>query len=98
MHQLKLNLPVLDEVLAKLEVIDSKLESIQKTNSQNGIWITTKEAAQALGVTTRTLQNYRDRSEIPFSRFGREIRYRAEDIQAFLIKHYVKSNNREAKS
>jgi len=63
---------------------------LQKTKSLIGIWLTTKEAAKALKVTPRTLQNYRDRGEIPFSQFGREVRYYAEDIQQFLMDHYVK--------
>jgi len=89
MAQLELNLPILDEIKNRLEVIDSKLESIQKSRSLSGVWLTTKEAAKALQVTPRTLQNYRDRGEIPFTQFGREIRFRAEDIQAFLLEHYV---------
>lgn len=89
MTKLEFNLPILDEIKNQLEVIDSKLESIQKSKSFTGVWLTTKEAAKALQVTPRTLQNYRDRGEIPFTQFGREIRFKAEDIQSFLLEHYV---------
>lgn len=95
MEQINLNLPALDEIKSKLEVIDSKIDSIQKTNPSFGIWLTTKQAAKALDVTNRTLQNYRDQGLIPFSQFGRQIRYRAEDIKDFLMSHYIKANNQK---
>jgi excisionase family DNA binding protein len=77
-----------------LMVIDSKLDSIRQPVTQP-IWLTTKEAAKVLGVTTRTLQTYRDQSMIPFSQFGREVRYRAEDIQEFLMRHHIRPKNWE---
>ena len=91
MEQILINLPAIADIKQKLEVIDSKLELIQKNKAYTNVWLSTTEAAKALGITTRTLQSYRDQAMIPYSQFGREIRYRAEDIQAFLMDHYVKS-------
>ena len=56
-------------------------------------WINTEEAAQFLGVTTRTIANYRERGMIPFAQVGRVIRYRREDLNRFLMEHYVKPLN-----
>jgi excisionase family DNA binding protein len=53
------------------------------------LWLDTKQVAQLIGVTTRTIQNYRDQGMLPFSQIGRVIRYRASDIQDFLLAHYV---------
>jgi len=58
------------------------------------LWINTKEAAQFLGVTTRTIANYRQRGMIPFAQVGRVIRYRGEDLNRFLMEHYVQPNIR----
>jgi excisionase family DNA binding protein len=58
-----------------------------------GQWINTEEAAQYLGVTTRTIANYRERGMIPFSQVGRIIRYRKEDLEGFLMEHYVQPYN-----
>ena len=95
MNTIEMNLPALDEINSRLEVIDSKLESIQKERTPNNTVLTSKEAAQALRVTTRTLQSYRDQGIIPFTQFGREVRYHDEDIQQFLMDHYVKPSNKE---
>lgn len=86
-----LNSSAIDKILIKLEVIDSKLKSIRTIRETSNSLLTTKEAAKALKVTTRTLQTYRDQGDIPFIQFGREVRFRAEDIQQFLSDHYVKS-------
>lgn len=95
MTKIKLNLAILDVIQSRLAVIDSKLESIQKTKALNKKVLTSKEAALILRVTTRTLQTYRDQGIIPFFQFGREVRYHLEDIQQFLMDHYVKPSNWE---
>ena len=90
MNTLKIEIPILDEIKLKLEKIESTLDSIKNQGSfQNQVWLTTKQAAVALDVSPRTLQTYRDQGIIGFSQFGRTIRYRAEDIQAFLLDHFL---------
>ena len=93
MKTIEFEIPILNVIQSRLEVIDSKLESIQKVKTHNKKVLTSKEAALALRVTTRTLQTYRDQGIIPFFQFGREVRYHAEDIQQFLMDHYVKPSN-----
>lgn len=92
MKQLKIQIPLLEEIYSKLEVIESKLNSISKRKDQEFSWLNTKEVAELLQVSTRTIQSYRDQGIIPFSQFGREVRYRSDDIQEFLMNHYVKFN------
>jgi excisionase family DNA binding protein len=95
MRTIEIALPGVDEILDKLEIIDNRIVSMLNEGLHNNVWLTSKEAAKALRVTTRTLQSYRDQGIIPFSQFGREIRYRSEDIQAFLNDHYVKTRKQE---
>lgn len=68
---------------------------VKGANDTNLVWLNTKQVAYLLGVTARTIQNYRDQGMIPYSQIGRVIRYRAEDVQEFLMAHYVKPSNRE---
>ena len=95
MKSIQLEIPFLEELNEQIKKIDSKLESIQKGKTLNKKVLTSKEAAQALRITTRTLQSYRDQGTIPFIQFGREVRYHDEDIQQFLMDHYVKPSNKE---
>lgn len=94
METVKFEIPILDEIKMRLEKIESRMDLIQqkKSSKYNG-WLNTKEAAIALGVTPRSVQNYRDQGMLPFSQIGRVIRYRAQDIQDFLMDHYVQPFN-----
>ncbi len=75
------------------------LSNKSKTDGQKqelmNLWLDTKEVAKLMRVTTRTIQNYRDQGMLPFSQIGRVIRYRAQDVQDFLMEFYVATSNRE---
>ncbi len=69
------------------------LSNKSKTDGQKlelfNLWLDTKQVAKLIGVTTRTIQNYRDRGMLPYSQINRVIRYRASDIEKFLMRYYV---------
>lgn len=47
-------------------------------------WLSTKEAADRLGITPRTLYRFIDEGQLAAYHFGRVIRLKAEDIDAFI--------------
>jgi excisionase family DNA binding protein len=47
-------------------------------------WVSTKEAARRLGITTRTLYRLIDSGQIPAYKFGRVIRLQAEEVDQFI--------------
>ncbi len=98
MTTLELNLPALDQIISRLEVIESKIESVQKKKSISEEWISNPEAAEMLHVTLRTLQNYRDNGILPFSQVGSKIYYKLSDLREHLDSHYVAVNNRRVGS
>lgn len=51
--------------------------------------IDTKEAAILLGVSTRTVQNYRESGRLTYYQMGGAIRFRRSDIREFLSSHKV---------
>jgi hypothetical protein len=48
------------------------------------IWMSSGEAADALGLRTRTLYRLIDEGQLPAYRFGRVIRLRRDEIEAFI--------------
>lgn len=47
-------------------------------------WLSTAEAAARLGITPRTLYRFIDEGQLPGYRFGRVIRLKADEVDAFI--------------
>lgn len=47
-------------------------------------WLSTREAARQLGITTRTLYRLIDSGQIPAYKFGRVIRLQEAELDAFI--------------
>lgn len=47
-------------------------------------WLSTAEAARRLGVTPRTLYRFIDEGQLPAYRFGRVIRLKEDEVDAFI--------------
>ena len=50
-----------------------------------------EEVCRALNITKRTLQRYRDRGVIPYSRLGGKFYYRRRDLAAWLSRKTVQT-------
>lgn len=60
-------------------------------------WMTTSEVAEMLGVTKRTIENWRSNSKgPPYVKLG-NIRYRKEDVLAWVESNIVKPNASKSK-
>ena len=53
-------------------------------------WLSTNQAANELGVTVRTVYRFLDEGDLPGYRFGRVLRIKAADVEAFAEAHRVK--------
>ncbi len=47
-------------------------------------WLSTKAAAEYLGITTRTLYRLVDEGQLPAYKFGRVLRLKQDDVDAFI--------------
>lgn len=47
-------------------------------------WLSTADAASRLGITPRTLYRFIDEGQLPAYRFGRVIRLKADEVDAFI--------------
>jgi len=54
-------------------------------------WLSNEDVCCLLGISKRTLQNYRDQRRIPFYQIGRKIYYKVNDVDYFLEMHHIKS-------
>jgi hypothetical protein len=73
--------PVLDQ----LKNLSSKLG--QMKGLDDTLVYSNDSLAKLLGVCRRTLQGYRDKRKINYSKVGRRIFYRREDVENFLLTH-----------
>ena len=57
---------------------------MRKSKETTPRWLGTAAAAKELGVTLRTVYRFLDEGTLPGYRFGRVIRVKAADVQAFV--------------
>jgi len=60
-------------------------DTLSPMSSSSGIvWLNTRETAQRLGVTPRTLYRFIDDGQLPAYRFGRVIRLKEVEVETFI--------------
>ena len=75
-----------EELKAKLNKV---LELIQEMCSTSGKrlhedWLTSNAAAHLLGISTRTLSEWRKKGVVKASKVGRKLRFKRSDLEALL--------------
>jgi len=78
------------ELQSKLEIITSQLDKLGKQNPLSEKWLDNQDVCIILKISTRTLQNYRDKGILPFSQISNKIYYKASDIEKHLEDNYIK--------
>jgi len=79
----------------ELHQINSKLDRLLSNKDApltaiQLIWLSNDEAMEFLQVSKSTLQTYRNRGYLKFSKVGRKIRYARTDLQQFLESNKIK--------
>ena len=81
------------EIIDRLCELDIKVSSIGRSPPEQhnqSEWLSSDEVVELLSISTRTLQNYRDRSVLGFSKIGRKIFYQRAEINRLLQENYYK--------
>lgn len=60
------------------------MNTSEQTSSNEAAWLSTAETASRLGITPRTLYRFIDEGQIPAYRFGRVIRLKEHEVEAFV--------------
>jgi len=80
----------LQAIEKKLEGLIQKIENQDKTSSLSATWVTTKQLAQHLGISTAAITNMRG-SKIPYYKIGGRILFKREEVDEFIQKTRHKS-------
>lgn len=90
MTTLNLKIEGLEEIQTQIKFLASKIDAIQNQTNVSR-WVSNSEACEFLGVTSRTLQNYRDNGTLSYSKIGSKIYYKLSDLEDLLSSHYCPS-------
>lgn len=72
-----------------------KCVNLTSMTQADGDWLSTKEAAAALGLTPRTLYRLIDEGQLPAYRFGRVIRLKQSEVDAFVSESRIEPGSLE---
>jgi len=79
--------------------IETRLERIESVLDGSapfpGSWIDAQTICKQLNITKRTLDHYRERGLLPYSRIGGKIFYRPGDIGDYLKRHITQKEARQ---
>ena len=83
---------VFTELMSKIKTMENRIEMMTEANLFSaGKWINGDLTMQKLGISRRTLQNYRDNGILPYSTVGGKFYYSIKDIEELMMKNYVSS-------
>lgn len=75
-----------EAMIKRFDSFTRKVESMCEQQQDIGLktWLDNQDVCQMLGITKRTLQTYRERGLIPFSRIRHKVFYKPEDVEKLL--------------
>ncbi len=75
-----------DRLVGRIEEIAEHIRKSEnkKLSGNKECWISNREAMSILGVSSRTLQRYRNSGRIPYFIIGKKCRYRRSDVEQAL--------------
>ncbi len=79
------------KMIDKLDHMEQKLDAQSNPIPLNRQWLDLQETCQQLKISKRTLQFYRDKGILHYSKIGGKIYFLASDIEEHLKKHYNKT-------
>lgn len=82
-------------LLKHMEELKQKIKEISDKTlpTRLGDWVDSEQVCRMLNISKRTLQNYRDKGVIPYSRIERKMYYKQDDVLKFLESNRIESIN-----
>lgn len=87
---------MLHQIMERFDKIEDRLSRMNRQTSalDGDRLLDNQDMCELLGVTKRTLQVYREKGLIPFTRIKHKFFYRPEDVQRFLESSYHPLNRK----
>ena len=94
MEMIMIEKRVYDSMVARIETLANKVATLNEQREKRmKHWLDSEEVCEILGIEKRTLQVYRDKGLIPFTRIKHKFFYKPEDISRFLESNYHPQKN-----
>jgi len=86
---------LLVQINVKLDRIEEKLKKFDTSEYfEKSKILNTDETCELMHISRRTLQNYRDKRLIKFTKVGRKITYRMPDVLQFMDDYGIQTNQK----
>lgn len=86
MEIISMSVKVFNALAGRVEAIEAKAEALYRRQEDSGLknWLDHQDVCHILGISKRTLQTYREKGLLPYSRIRHKIFYKAEDVRKLL--------------
>lgn len=74
---------------SKIEALQKQVQNLKVRSEEKKLspWLDAQEVCLLLNISTRTLQNYRDKGLLAYSLVGGKCYYRPEDVELFILQN-----------
>ena len=86
MELISMDVKIFDALALRVGMIEEKVATLYRKQADVGLktWLDNQDVCQTLGITKRTLQTYREKGLLPFSRIRHKVFYKPEDVEKLL--------------
>lgn len=83
MEIISMDIRTFDALLARVRAIEEKAGLLSRRYEDIGLkkWLDNQDVCEMLGISKRTLQTYRNKGLLPFSRIKNKLFYKPEDVE-----------------
>lgn len=96
MEIISMDIRTFDALMAQVRAIEEKADRLYQQQQDLGLkkWLDNQEVCDILGISKRTLQEYRAKGLLPYGRIKNKLFYKPEDVEKVLQSSYHTNSNR----
>lgn len=96
MEIISMDIRTFDALLARVRAVEEKAGLLCRRQEDLSLkkWLDNQDVCEILGISKRTLQAYRDKGLLPFSRIRHKLFYKPEDVEKLLHSSYHPSTSK----